>query len=73
MKPASAQSLDAEQNKMRTHLSHALEQVNQADDLLAKNTNSDAASSRATALLLAAIARVFVIQTAERYNMFNRL
>ena len=34
---------------------------------------SDTANSRATALLLSAVARTLVIQTAEHFNMLDRL
>ena len=52
MKPASHEALDAEQKKVQSQLFQAVELINQADGLLRKNTRSDTANSRATALLL---------------------
>ena len=51
MKPASHEALDAEQKKVQSQLFQAVELINQADGLLRKNTRSDTANSRATALL----------------------
>ena len=74
MKPASHEALDAEQKKVQTQLFQAVGLINQADGLLLrKNTRSDTANSRATALLLSAVARTLVIQTAEHFNMLDRL
>ena len=71
MKPAI--SLDEEQKKLRRQLSVAVERINEADDLLTKNTNSEAANSRALALLLSAVGRVFILETAEKYGLQTRL
>jgi len=73
MKPASHEALDAEQRKVQSQLFQAVELINQADGLLRKNTRSDTANSRATALLLSAVARTLVIKTAEHFNMLDRL
>jgi hypothetical protein len=73
MKPASHEPLDAELKKVEGQLFEAVELISQADGLLRKNTRSDSANSRATALLLSAVARTLVIQTAEHFNMLDRL
>jgi hypothetical protein len=56
-----------------SELFHAVEQINEADDLLRKNSASDLASNRATALLLSAIARVLVVEAAAQHDMSTRL
>lgn len=71
MKPAGAAALDPEQSKFRGQLGKAVENINQADDLL--NVGSVEAINRATALLLSAIGRVLVIETAEKHGMGTRL
>lgn len=71
MKPAI--SLDEEQKKLRGQLAVAVERINEADDLLTKNTNSEVANSRALALLLSGLGRVFVLETAEKYGLQTRL
>jgi hypothetical protein len=43
-----------------------------AGELLSKN-NNDAANQRATALALTAIARVFVLDTADKYGLSERI
>jgi hypothetical protein len=73
LKAASHAALDAEQEKVQGQLFRAVELINQADGLLRKNARSDTANSRATALLLSAVARTLVIQTAEHFNMLDRL
>jgi hypothetical protein len=73
MIPATSTSLNPEQVKFKGQLAQAVEHINEADDLLVKNTNSDTASYRATALLLSAIARVLVIETGEKHNLLGRL
>lgn len=73
LKPASHAALDAEQEKVQSQLFQAVELINQADGLLRKNTRSDIANSGATALLLSAVARTLVIQTAEHFNMLDRI
>lgn len=72
MKPAGAASLDKDQTKFRNQLHVAVEHINQADDLLA-TVGSPEAINRATALLLSAIGRVLVLETAEKYGMGTRL
>jgi hypothetical protein len=71
MKPAGAASLDQEQSKFRNQLHKAVENINQADDLL--NVGSVEAINRATALLLSAIGRVLVLETAEKHGLGTRL
>ena len=71
MKPAI--SLDEEQKKLRHQLAVAVEHINEADDLLAKNPNSEAANSRAIALLLSALGRMFILETAEKYGLQTRI
>jgi transcription elongation GreA/GreB family factor len=73
MKPATHESLDPEQAKFKSQLAQAVEHINEADDLLARNTNSEAAANRATALLLSAVARVLVLETGEKWNLSRRL
>jgi len=73
MKPATHESLDTEQKTFHSQLSQAVAHINQADDLVSRNRGSEAATSEATALLLSAIARILVIQTAAQQNMVNRL
>jgi hypothetical protein len=72
MKPATSTSLDAEQSKLRNQLHKAVENINQADDLLL-NVGSAEAANKATALLLSALGRVFILETAEKYGLQNRL
>jgi hypothetical protein len=71
MKPATHESLDNEQKTFHTKLLQAVAQINEADDLLTKGGEGMAAS--ATAHLLSAIAKVYVVDTAEKYNMATRL
>lgn len=71
MKPATHQPLDNEQKGFHTKLLQAVSQINEADDLLAKGGEGMAAS--ATAHLLSAIAKIYVVETAEKYNMASRL
>ncbi len=73
MKPAGSASLDSEQIKFRSQLAVAVDHINEADELLVKNTNSEAANHRAIALLLSALGRVLVLETAEKYGMSTRL
>lgn len=73
MKPVTHEALDQEQKTVQSQLGQAVALINQADDLVDGNKGSEAATSEATALLLSAIARTLVIQTAEKYNMINRL
>lgn len=73
MQRAGSAALDKDQSKFRNQLHIAVDQINEADELLAKNTNSEAANNRATALLLSAIGRVLVLETAEKYGMSTRL
>ncbi len=73
MKPATHESLDKEQSAFLLQLNQAIEQINQADDLVARNRGSGSVTEEATAWLLSAIARVLVVQTAQQHNMVNRL
>jgi hypothetical protein len=73
MKPATHEGLDTEQKIFHGQLSQAVAQINKADDLVSRNQGSEAATSEATALLLSAIARILVVQTAAEQNMVNRL
>jgi hypothetical protein len=72
MKPAGSASLDAEQAKFRGQLAVAVDNINQAD-LLLSTVGSGEAINKATALLLSAIGRVLVLETAEKYGMSSRL
>ena len=73
MERATDKNLNSEQIKFREQLAQAVEHIISADNLLASNTTSDIASNRAMALLLSAIARIFLIEIAEKHNMGNRL
>jgi hypothetical protein len=74
MKAATHEPLDNEQKAFHVRLLQAVEQINKADDLLTKNRGVDVGLSHAaTALLLSAIAKIYVVETAEKYNMATRL
>lgn len=76
MQPATAQPLDAEQTTYHRQLLVAIEQINQADELLAKEAGPELASQNAriaTALVQSARARVEVLEAAGKYNMVTRL
>lgn len=73
MERASAAALTPDQITFLNQLRQAVNQINEADDLLANNTSSDLASRRATALLLAAIARTLVVEAAEKHGLDRRL
>jgi hypothetical protein len=64
LKPATHQELEKDQQVFLRQLNQAIEQINQADA---------AGSKDQIALLLSAIARVLVVQTAASQNMVNRL
>ncbi len=63
-------TLNAEQQNLYKQLSAAVAQIKQANELLAK-TDSGTATERATALLLAAIARAYVMDTAKKHDLPN--
>lgn len=69
------QQLDKDQTSFLSQLNQAVTQINQADELLelSKPDTTGVPAARATAMLLSAIARVLVIQTAEQHGMNNRL
>jgi len=71
MKPATHAALDNEQNAFHSKLLQAVSQINEADTLLTNGGEGMAAT--ATAHLLSAIAKVYVVETAEKYNMATRL
>jgi hypothetical protein len=73
MKPVTSASLDGEQKNFLAQLNAAGQQIKQANEVLAKGTEPAVGSARATALLLSAIARIYLLETAEKYNMRNRL
>jgi hypothetical protein len=73
MKAATHEKLDTEQSAYLGRLNLAVQQINSADDLLTKNSGVDAASRQATALLLSAIAKVLVLECAEKAGMNQRL
>ncbi|HLJ28532.1 MAG TPA: hypothetical protein VKY85_17620 [Candidatus Angelobacter sp.] len=64
MKPATHEGISTEQQIFLGQLNQAIDQINQADA---------AGSKDQTALLLSAIARILVVQTAAAQNMLNRL
>jgi hypothetical protein len=72
MQKAGAGSLDKEQTQYRTQLHLAVENINEADELLTLN-KTDAVSHRATALALTALARILVVENAEKSGMLTRL
>lgn len=65
--------LDEEQKTFLAKLHLSVAEINEADDLLTKNRGNETASRQATALLLSAIAKVYVMEVAEKYNMATRL
>lgn len=71
MKRVTHKPLDKHLAALRDQLGQAVEQINQADALLT-GEGSDA-MAKATALLLSAIARVYVLETAEKLGVDNRL
>jgi hypothetical protein len=73
MQPATHQALDPEQKVVHMQLYQAVQEINEADELLQKNQGNAGAASTATALALSAIAKVLVVTTAERLNMVTRL
>jgi hypothetical protein len=46
--------------------------IKQAEGLLTTNTNSEAANSRATAMLLSAIARLLTLQAAKEAHLLSQ-
>jgi len=73
MESATHQTLDPEQKIVQSQLYQAVKEINEADELLEKNHGNAIAAASATALALSAIAKVFVVTTAERLNMLTRL
>jgi hypothetical protein len=76
MQPATANALDNEQATYHRQLLVAVEQINEADDLLGKEAGPELKAQNArvaTALLLSARARVEVLEAAGKYNMVTRL
>ncbi len=61
-----------EKMRFSSVLSLAVEHINEAGDLLA-NPTSDLASNRATALLLLALGRVLLLETAEKHGLTSQL
>jgi hypothetical protein len=73
MKPATHESLDNEQKVFHAQLLVAVQEINEADDLITKHSATSPTGRIATALLLSAIARISVVETAAKYNMVTRL
>src|SRR6266404_182591 len=76
MKAASHEPLDKEQTTYHKQLLVAVEQINQADELMGKAAGPEAAEQNAraaTALVLSAMARIQVLEAASKYNMVARL
>jgi hypothetical protein len=73
MKSATHDALDNDQKTFHAQLLVAVQEINEADNLLANNRGNEAVAHSATALLLSAIARTQVLEVAEKYNMVTRL
>ena len=76
MQPATEKPLDKEQTTYHGQLLVAVQQINEADELLSKDAGPEAAAQAAraaTALLLSAMVRVQVLEAAGKYNMVARL
>ena len=73
MKVATHDALDPEQSAFLNRLNQAVSQINSADALVATNSGGEVAARQATALLLSAIAKLLVLQTAEKVGMNQRL
>ena len=69
MKPASNKALDEEQKVFFGKLHLRVMQINQADEMLTKNQANAAVAQKPTALLLSAIAKICVVDSAEKCNM----
>jgi len=65
MKPATHEALDPVQQTFLGQLNQAVDLINRADH--------SPGTPEATSLLLSAIARVLVVETAAKQNMVNRL
>lgn len=73
MQPVTHQFLDNEQTIVHGQLYQAVQEINEADELLQKNPENAGAANSATALALSAIAKVFVVVSAERLGIVTRL
>jgi hypothetical protein len=73
MKPASNKALDNEQKVFHAQLHVAVQEINEADDLISKHSATSPTHGVATALLLSALARISVLETAAKYEMVSRL
>jgi hypothetical protein len=71
MKPATGEALDGEQKTFQGQLDKSVALINEADELL--KGDGEIPVRRATALILSAVARAFIVETAARQNMLNRL
>ena len=73
MKPATHETLDKEQKILHEQLLVAVQEINEADDLIAKHSATSPTAAAANALLLSALARIAVVETAAKHNMMTRL
>ena len=73
MKPATNEPLNTAQKAFHAQLLVAVEEINEAGDLITKHSATSPTGRIATALLLSAIARISVVETAAKYNMVTRL
>jgi hypothetical protein len=73
MQTATHQALDSEQKVVHSQLYQAVQEINEADQLLENNRANAEVASCATALALSAIAKVLVVTAAQQLNMVNRL
>lgn len=61
------------EDKTLIELRHAAKQISEADDLLKKNTGNPSVSTYAAGLALAAIAKVLLVRTADKYQLLGSL
>lgn len=73
MKPASEAALDKDQQVFARQLSEAVEQINEANQMLPKQAGTNSSSDNAIALSLMAIAKVLIVSKAAEFNMVGRL
>jgi len=72
MKPAASAKLDQEQRAFLDRLNSAVDQINEADKLLAVN-KTELAGSQATAIALSAIAKLLALQLADKADLNQRI
>lgn len=65
--------INDEQKRFLARLNAAIEQINEADKFLAANSSSPVGVAHGTAMFLSVIAKLLVMQTAEKNELSNRL